>query len=107
MLQGHASKIAEEYTTETTEWRRAAAELRQPFWDWAASDQAVPPDEIIRLSKLVIRAKPDGNATEVDNPFLAYTFKSIIPGCAPPFDKWNTTLRHPKDNQSDPEGLAR
>ena len=106
MLQGHAAKIAEQYTTESAEWRQAAAELRQPFWDWAASDQAVLPDEIIRLNKLVIRAKPDGKPTEVDNPFLAYKFKTIIPGCAPPFDKWHTTLRHPKNDQSDVDGLA-
>ena len=106
MLQGHAAKIAEQYTTESAEWRQAAAKLRQPFWDWAASDQAVLPDEIIRLSKLVIRAKPDGKPTEVDNPFLAYKFKTIIPGCAPPFDKWHTTLRHPKNDQSDVDGLA-
>ncbi|KAI1794979.1 photo-regulated tyrosinase [Ganoderma leucocontextum] len=107
VLQSHAARIAEEYTTETTEWRQAAAELRQPFWDWAASGQAVPPDEIIRLSKIVIRAKPDGKPTEVDNPFLAYTFKSILPGCIPPFDKWTTTLRYPKNNQSDPDAFAR
>ncbi|PIL22741.1 hypothetical protein GSI_15434 [Ganoderma sinense ZZ0214-1] len=106
VLQSHAARIAEEYTTETAEWRQAAAEIRQPFWDWAAPGQAVLPDEIIRLSKIVIRVKPDGKPTEVDNPFLAYTFKTIIPGCAPPFDKWKTTLRHPKDNQSDVDALA-
>ena len=107
VLQSIAARIAEEYTIDTAEWREIAANFRQPYWDWAAPGQAVPPDEIVRFSKLVIRAKPDGKLSEVDNPFLAYTFKSIIPGCAPPFDKWSTTLRHPNNNQSDPEALVR
>ncbi|PIL22742.1 hypothetical protein GSI_15435 [Ganoderma sinense ZZ0214-1] len=109
VLQDHAAKIAEEYTTETSEWRKAAAELRQPFWDWAAPGQAVPPDEVIRLSKVYIRAKPDGKETEVENPLYAYKFKFKIPGSGPPVDGWPTTVRHPKDDkpESHPDDLAR
>lgn len=105
-MQSHAAKIAEEYTTEIAEWRQAAAELRQPFWDWAAPGQAVPPDEVIRLAKVVIRAKPDGKHTEVENPLFTYKFKFIVPGSLPPFDKWHTTLRYPKNDKSDPDAFA-
>ncbi|KAI1794978.1 hypothetical protein LXA43DRAFT_1058946 [Ganoderma leucocontextum] len=34
-------------------------------------------------------------------------FKSKVPGSLPPFDKWPTTLRRPKHDQSDPDAFAR
>ena len=85
---------------------QAAADFRQPFWDWAKN--IVPPAEVISLRQVTITT-PDGKRTQVDNPIFQYKFHPIDPTFPEPFSNWQTTLRHPTsgdaDAQDDIEGL--
>jgi tyrosinase len=92
VLQQHAVGLAATYKKDKAEWQKAAADLRQPFWDWGRN--AVPPDEIIFLQKLAI-IKPNGAKAQVDNPFLRYIFRPVEPTFTGPYRAWQATVRHP------------
>jgi len=98
VIQQHAVDIASKYTTpDAADWKQAAADLRQPFWDWASN--IIPPDEVIALAKVTI-ITANGASTSVDNPFLRYRFHPIEPTFPPPFINWPTTLRYPTSSGS-------
>ena len=97
IIQSRAAAIAETYTVNRAAWRAAAAQLRQPYWDWAVN--IIPPPEVISLEKVIITT-PNGQRTEVDNPFLRYTFHPIDPSFRSPFNQWSTTLRCPTSENS-------
>jgi tyrosinase len=99
-IQARAVQIAATYKVDTARWNQAAADLRQPYWDWALN--SVPPTQIISDQKVNI-ITPDGRRTLVDNPFVRYRFHpdGSSPTPAPtPFLRYNTTLRHPKNTAS-------
>ncbi|KAF7290719.1 Di-copper centre-containing protein [Mycena indigotica] len=110
VLQRTAITIAETYTVNKEEFKKAAMELRQPFWDWAAD--ALPPPEVISKDYVDIIG-PDGEKVPVPNPLRRYTFHPIDPSFQDTtFEKWGTTIRHPttmgadaKDNVDGPRGL--
>ena len=91
-MQQHAKSIAACYTCDKKEWEQAACDLRMPFWDWGIN--AIPPDEVIVLKQVTITG-PDGRKVKVDNPFYQYKFHPIDPSFQGPYSKWQTTLRHP------------
>ncbi|KAL0064910.1 hypothetical protein AAF712_008166 [Marasmius tenuissimus] len=100
-IQEEAMKIAETYKPELKErFKKAALKLRQPYWDWAKN--SVPPPEVISKDRLTIIVF-NGEEGSVANPFRRYTFNPLVPsfGFPEPFDKWQTTLRHPRD-ETDP-----
>jgi tyrosinase len=92
-IQKKAVTIADKYTVNKASFQKAALELRQPYWDWAA--KAIPPDEVISKARVTI-IKPDGSKGLVDNPLLKYKFpnrkESIFPW---PYSQWKTTMRTP------------
>ncbi|KAI0754754.1 photo-regulated tyrosinase [Daedaleopsis nitida] len=92
VLQKYAKDVAETYTVDKPRWQKAAANLRQPFWDWARN--AVPPAEVISQKQVTITA-PNGKKTQVDNPLYHYRFHPIEPSFPEPYSNWSTTLRHP------------
>ncbi|KAJ8077639.1 hypothetical protein PM082_002072 [Marasmius tenuissimus] len=99
-IQGEAMKIAETYTFEKERFKEAALNLRQPYWDWAVN--SVPPAEVISMDRLTIIVF-NGEEGSVVNPFRRYTFNPLVPSYKfpEPFSKWQTTLRHPRD-ETDP-----
>ena len=106
-MQFHAVDIAERYTTDPIGWKDAAANIRQPYWDWARN--SLPPDEVIKSEKVKI-VRADGPAT-VDNPILYYRFHpGPDPSFPEPYKNWPTTIRHPTtedpSTKSDVESLA-
>jgi tyrosinase len=99
-LQQAALGIAQQYADQD-HWTAVARNLRVPFWDWASS--SVPPDEVIALENVNI-ITPDGNQNAVPNPFLRYSFNPIDPSFTSPWDQYQTTVRHPED-QDPVQGL--
>jgi tyrosinase len=97
-LQQRAVEIAATYTVDTQDWKKAAADLRQPYWDWAAN--AVPPDEVIKNEQVNITNK-DGEQVLVNNPLYQYTFHPIDPSFPDPYSEWQTTLRQPTSGDAD------
>ncbi len=91
-------EIAETYTVDKERWKQAAADLRQPFWDWAKN--AVPPPEVISLERVKI-TRPDGSTVLVDNPFLRYRFQSSVSDIPDKLRHWPTTLRRPTTEGKD------
>jgi len=73
----------------------AAANLRQPYWDWAVN--SVPPDEVISFTQLTITG-PEGSIT-VDNPLYRYVFDSSKPSLSA--NDSGTTIRRVKDDGTD------
>ena len=98
ILQKHAIDIAETYTVDKQRWQQVAADLRQPFWDWARN--SVPPAEVISLTQVTITT-PDGKRTKVDNPLFHYAFHPIEPSFPDPYINWQTTFRHPTTLDAD------
>ncbi|KAI0770097.1 photo-regulated tyrosinase [Fomes fomentarius] len=92
ILQKHALEIAATYTVDKEGWKKAAADLRQPFWDWATN--SVPPAEVISEKQVTITG-PDGKSHRVDNPLYHYRFHPIEPTFSEPYSNWSTTFRHP------------
>ncbi|KAI0667738.1 tyrosinase [Trametes maxima] len=92
ILQQFAKQIAATYVIDPAGWRRAADDLRQPFWDWARN--MLPPPEVISLDRVTITGA-DGRRREVDNPLRRYRFHPIPPSFPPPWSGWPATLRHP------------
>jgi hypothetical protein len=92
VLQQHAIAIADTYTVNRDLWQKAAADLRQPYWDWASN--SVPPAEVISLQQVNI-TKPDGSRGSVQNPLFSYRFHPIDGSFPAPFSRWNSTLRQP------------
>ncbi|KAF8637719.1 hypothetical protein AX17_002622 [Amanita inopinata Kibby_2008] len=90
-IQKHALAVAEQFTTGQEDWKKAATDLRLPFWDWAAN--SVPPDVVIKDASVTV-TDFDGKSISVDNPLIRYRFHGSRPFTAP-FDEWPTTLRHP------------
>jgi hypothetical protein len=101
-LQQKAAKIAATYTVDKNSWVQAAAELRQPYWDWARPQGPVPPEEIISMPQVQI-IKPNGVQTFVDNPFLGFTFPSEDSRASfdGDFQIWPKTLRNPDGEGED------
>jgi len=91
-MQQHAQTIAQKYQTDQDRWINAAANIRQPYWDWASN--TVPPPEVISLTKVTITT-PDGRRTSVDNPLYHYKFHPIDGSFPDPYSGWKTTLRQP------------
>lgn len=52
-------------------WKQAAANLRQPYWDWAAT--LTPPTEVLVSRNLSI-LQPDGTERTIVNPLFSYRF---------------------------------
>ncbi|OJT09435.1 Tyrosinase [Trametes pubescens] len=97
ILQKHAIQIARKYVFEGYSWRKVAADLRQPYWDWASN--AVPPPEVISMERVTIITS-DGRRARVENPLLRYRFDSVEPSFAGPFARWPSTIRHPSSDDS-------
>ncbi|EFI28136.1 tyrosinase [Coprinopsis cinerea okayama7 len=91
-LWRHAQDIAAQYTVDREEWQRAAADLRQPYWDWATN--AVPPAEVIERQQVTI-TNSRGQRVSVPNPLLAYRFQPMEPTFPRMYQQWPTTLRQP------------
>lgn len=92
ILQKHAKSVAATYTVDQDAWKEAAANLRQPYWDWAAN--AVPPAQVISLTQVTITG-PQGTKVTVDNPLYHYRFHPIDSSFGRPYSGWPTTLRQP------------
>ncbi|KAG8919124.1 hypothetical protein FRC02_001863 [Tulasnella sp. 418] len=93
VLHDHAVKIAAKYKGDNKdEWKKAAQDLRAPYWDWAS--EAVPPPEVIELDKLNI-VHSDGKKKAVDNPLLTYKFNP-----RPSFSSRDKTVRCPVPSNS-------
>ncbi|KAF8529966.1 hypothetical protein JB92DRAFT_3081218 [Gautieria morchelliformis] len=110
IIQSHAARIAETYTVDCDAWKSAAANLRQPFWDWATN--SVPPDVIISDETVSIPLPPRGITNNVVNPFFRYRFRDgETSQFGEPFKDWVYTLRHPtsqgKEATSDVGGLKK
>ncbi|KAJ6619317.1 photo-regulated tyrosinase [Mycena sp. CBHHK59/15] len=97
-LQTAAISIAATYTVDQDRFKKAAMDLRQPYWDWAR--KSVPPAEVISLDKVSIIA-PNGQKTQVNNPLRRYAFHPIDPSFSDPYSGWKTTLRHPDSMEPD------
>jgi tyrosinase len=97
-LQKRAEEIAAKYTVDTAGWKKAAIDLRQPYWDWALN--AIPPDQVIAQTQVTITGK-DGKQIQVDNPLYHYKFHPIDPSFRSPYSGWQTTLRRPQSRKSD------
>ncbi|KAF2869068.1 hypothetical protein BDV95DRAFT_499227 [Massariosphaeria phaeospora] len=81
-------------------WRNAAANLRMPYWDWAAA----PPNGESNMPTLmrdqrVTVTKPSGQVS-IANPLYSYTFGSSLPAemQGGPWNSHPTTLRRPIGN---------
>lgn len=76
VLVQHAVAIAAEFTgSDGARYRAAAAKVRMPYWDWAASSSRVPVIAT-RPTITVVRPGPNGapvNAT-IHNPLFSYRF---------------------------------
>nr|BAF74396.1 tyrosinase [Pholiota nameko] len=97
ILHKHVQDIAATYTTsDKAAWVQAAANLRQPYWDWAAN--AVPPDQVIASKKVTITGS-NGHKVEVDNPLYHYKFHPIDSSFPRPYSEWPTTLRQPNSSR--------
>ena len=92
MLQTHAKQIADTYTHDTDSWKKAAANLRTPYWDWASNP--LPPDEVIAMEEITI-TKPDGTKQSVPNPLYHYNFHPVPSYFPSNVKSFNTTVRHP------------
>ena len=90
--------IAAQYTVDTDAWKKAAADLRQPYWDWAAN--AIPPPQVISQKQVTITNKL-GQKVQVDNPLYHYKFHPIDESFPDPYSVWPTTLRQPTTQDSD------
>jgi tyrosinase len=97
VLQSHAVTIAATYTVDGDDWKQAAKELRQPYWDWAKN--SVPPPQVVQQKRVTIVGS-DGYRTVVDNPLYRYTFDPIDRSFPGPYCHWQTTLRHPTSRES-------
>ena len=97
-MQQRAEQIAATYTVDTENWKQAASNFRQPFWDWAQN--AIPPDQVIAQKQVTITGK-DGNKVTVDNPLYHYSFHPIDPSFPDPYSGWQTTLRQPTSQDPD------
>ncbi|KAH9476336.1 prephenate dehydrogenase (NADP(+)) [Psilocybe cubensis] len=98
IMQKHAAEVAAKYTVDTASWVEAAANIRQPYWDWAAN--AVPPDQVIAMKQVTITG-PNGNKITVDNPLYHYKFNPIDSSFPRPYSRWPTTLRQPTSTRPD------
>jgi tyrosinase len=98
ILQQRAVEIAATYTVDTEDWKQAAVNLRQPYWDWAVN--AVPPSQVISDTQVTITGT-DGKQALVDNPLYHYTFNPIDPSFPQPYSGWQTTIRQPTSQDSD------
>ncbi|KDR79498.1 hypothetical protein GALMADRAFT_208846 [Galerina marginata CBS 339.88] len=96
ILQQRAAEVAATYTVDQASWKQAAANLRQPYWDWAA--KAVPPDEVISLTQVTITG-PKGTKIKVDNPLYHYKFHPIDKSFPAPYSGWPATLRQPNSTR--------
>ena len=76
--------------------------MRTPYWDWAR--HAVPPKEVASLDEVEIISR-NGSKVKVVNPLKRYAFHPIDPSFPPPYDQWQTTLRHPEP-QSGPNSKS-
>jgi len=103
-LQGHAERIAAQYTGSPAATYKAAAEtLRFPFWDWAVSS-VLPP---ITMEPTVQITSPTGPLT-LRNPLYSYEFQNF-PFTDPDFQghelsQFNETKRC-VDNKEDSDGV--
>ncbi|KAG8995528.1 hypothetical protein FRB94_008947 [Tulasnella sp. JGI-2019a] len=91
VLQNHAVQIASSYTVDKATWQASAANLRAPYWDWAAN--SVPPPEVISKAQVTIIG-PNGQSMNVDNPLLSYKFNPVDKSFPRPYSVWGKTLRH-------------
>ncbi|KAF5350909.1 hypothetical protein D9758_010517 [Tetrapyrgos nigripes] len=85
-------------------WRRAAENLRSPYWDWAdRSTEYLPPSEVYHsLNHPTLRITTPNGLIQVPNPLLSYRFQELFPWsiqCR--FDDLPTTVRHPRPNPED------
>ncbi|KAK2467606.1 hypothetical protein APHAL10511_000461 [Amanita phalloides] len=99
IIQEHAIEIATQFISDQAGWKKAALDLRFPYWDWVVN--ALPPDCVIK-GETVSVVDFDGNLTTVDNPLIRYRFRQkhrVL--FDDPFDKWSTTLRHPTPGGKD------
>lgn len=86
-MQKQAVRIAATYKVDKIAWERAALEIRQPYWDWAA--KSVPPNEVLSPTQVEI-TDPDGRVVYMDNPLYNYEFSASF---ANSFNLSPTTVR--------------
>ncbi|KAI0373661.1 tyrosinase [Pilatotrama ljubarskyi] len=98
IIHKHAIRISRTYTYDGCCWRKAALDLRQPYWDWATN--ALPPPEVISMERVTITT-PDGQRSSVQNPLMRYRFHHIDTSFAASFAKWPATVRYPTSTGSD------
>jgi tyrosinase len=89
--------IAEFPSDQQQRWKRAAATLRMPYWDWAmdpGNGQPTVPTAIRDQQVTVI--KPSGEQT-INNPLYSYTWGDSLPSeiGGGPWDSFPKTLRRP------------
>ncbi|KAI1794970.1 hypothetical protein LXA43DRAFT_96181 [Ganoderma leucocontextum] len=75
---------ADTYMVNKPRRRKAAADLRQPFWNQAKNP--LPCAEVIFLPQVTIAA-PGGKRTKVDNPLFHYAFHPIGPTFLTPYSR--------------------
>ena len=98
ILQKHAIDIAETYTVDKQRWQQVAADLRQPFWDWAS--EIVPPRQVIADAQVTYTAS-DGSRKQMANPLYQYRFHPVDTDFDSPYDAFPITVRHPTGSGSD------
>ena len=96
MIQKFAKEVAATYGVDQPAWMRAAEELRQPYWDWAAN--AIPPDEVIALPEVAIIA-PEGRRIYVRNPLYSYSFNPTESSFPNEFRNRKATMRWPTSSE--------
>ena len=96
MIQKFAKEVAATYVVDQPAWMRAAEELRQPYWDWAAN--AIPPDEVIVLPEVAIIG-PEGRRIYVRNPLYSYSFNPTESSFPKEFRNRKTTMRWPTSSE--------
>lgn len=94
-MQQAAQKIAATYSVDPAGWKKAADDIRQPYWDWAVN--STPPNEVISLKQVTI-VGPSGQKVTVDNPLYHYTFHPIDSSFRGRYGLWQTTLRQPTNS---------
>lgn len=97
-LVATAQSIADSFPESSrATYQTAAANLRMPYWDWAAKacSGSVLPTSI--SGQQITITGPNGQQT-LDNPLYSYTFEDPSNLVYGPFTSWDKTLRYPSSN---------
>jgi tyrosinase len=97
--------VAEKFTTpDKEEWKQAARDIRQPYWDWGYwpndPDYVSLPPECITMEELEI-IDFDGKKVKIVNPMMRYKFHPIDPSFEGDFANWEYSIRYPDANKKE------